>query len=571
MLGIISAMADNGYKLFLLLTTDNIYLQEQTEKRARNSLVNFCVIGERNNIDFYKCALKKPTIIILKKNSQILKNWRNNIASTNYAKENPVVVFDDEADAASLNTRINLHSTSSINSNLKSILSLAKGSIYIQVTATPQAILLQTKESGWRPSFVVYFKPGEKYLGGDFFYSAPPPYCIRFTDEEELDEIRGEDSYITIGLRKSLYAYLITVAHFYLKGIDTCNFVIHPSVRIKDHNTFAKKIGEHLNLLLASIDDENVLKELSDVWSDLQKTKPDIENLEDVFSTIKTLLSEQLIIPIVLNSTTPIDVNYGTGYNIVIGGNTLSRGITLPRLQTIYYCRKSKTPQADTYWQHSRIFGYDRDPGLVRIFIPQTLYQLFSELNSSNRNIINQIHDKGIEGIQVLLPPGINPTRKNVIDKSALSIIAGGVNFFPLYPNEKENIELDSALNEYSEEELSYQVEIEEVISILGKFNETNDNFMSRFINCIRALCDKRPIVKCRLIVRRGRDIGKGTGTLLSQTDRELGDSFSEDIALTLYKIVGSIEKGWQGKPFWIPNIKLPSDICYYDSSGYFI
>ena len=437
MLGVISAMADNGYKLFLLLTTDNIYLQEQTEKRARNSLVNFCVIGERNSIDFYKCALKKPTIIILKKNSRILKNWRNNIASTNYAKENPVVVFDDEADAASLNTRINSHSTSSINSNLKSILSLAKGSIYIQVTATPQAILLQTKESGWKPSFVVYFKPGEKYLGGDFFYSTPPPYCIRFTDEEELGEIRGEDSYITIGLRKSLYAYLITVAQFYLKGIDTCNFVIHPSVRIKDHDTFAKKIGEHLNLLLASIDDENVLKELSDVWSDLQKTKPDIENLEDVFSTIKTLLSEQLIIPIVLNSTTPIDVNYGTGYNIVIGGNTLSRGITLPRLQTIYYCRKSKTPQADTYWQHSRIFGYDRDPGLVRIFIPQTLYQLFSELNSSNRNIINQIHDKGIEGIQVLLPPGINPTRKNVIDKSALSIIAGGVNYFPLYPNEK--------------------------------------------------------------------------------------------------------------------------------------
>lgn len=292
------------------------------------------------------------------------------------------------------------------------------------------------------------------------------------------------------------------------------------------------------------------------MWSDLQKTKPDIENLEDVFSTIKTLLSEQLIIPIVLNSTTPIDVNYGTGYNIVIGGNTLSRGITLPRLQTIYYCRKSKTPQADTYWQHSRIFGYDRDPGLVRIFIPQTLYQLFSELNSSNRNIINQIHDKGIEGIQVLLPPGINPTRKNVIDKSALSIIAGGVNYFPLYPNEKENVELDSALNEYSEEELSYQMEIEEVISILEKFNETNDNFMSRFINCIRALRDKRPIVKCRLIVRRERDIGKGTGTLLSQTDRELGDSFSEDITLTLYKIVGSIEKGWQGKPFWIPNIK---------------
>jgi hypothetical protein len=39
----------------------------------------------------------------------------------------------------------------------------------------------------------------------------------------------------------------------------------------------------------------------------------------------------------------------------------LVRGLTIPKLQTVYYSRTSKAPNADTFWQHSRIFGYDRE------------------------------------------------------------------------------------------------------------------------------------------------------------------------------------------------------------------
>ena len=56
--------------------------------------------------------------------------------------------------------------------------------------------------------------------------------------------------------------------------------------------------------------------------------------------------------------------------------------------------------------------------------------------------------------------------------------------------------------------------------------------------------------------------IAKGTGTLLSPNDRTLGESFPDDIVLTLYKVTG--EKGWNGEKLWIPNIKLPAGRTYY-------
>lgn len=87
-------------------------------------------------------------------------------------------------------------------------------------------------------------------------------------------------------------------------------------------------------------------------------------------------------------STAP---EYSSGSNIIIGGNTLGRGVTFPGLHTIYYTRTSKKPQADTMWQHSRMFGYDRDPGMMKVFIDEPLYKLFADINATNNSIITQI------------------------------------------------------------------------------------------------------------------------------------------------------------------------------------
>ena len=68
----------------------------------------------------------------------------------------------------------------------------------------------------------------------------------------------------------------------------------------------------------------------------------------------------------------------------MIGGNVIGRGLTIPKLQTVYYSRTAKKPNADTFWQHSRIFGYDRDTSLLRLYMPMDVYKFFVSLNQAN-------------------------------------------------------------------------------------------------------------------------------------------------------------------------------------------
>ena len=77
MFGIISAMADVQYKIFILLTTDNADLQRQTYNRAKESLKTFNVLNEKDEFLLNAFTLSKPTIIVLKKNSRILSKWKN--------------------------------------------------------------------------------------------------------------------------------------------------------------------------------------------------------------------------------------------------------------------------------------------------------------------------------------------------------------------------------------------------------------------------------------------------------------------------------------------------------------
>src|SRR5690606_24827592 len=143
----------------------------------------FCICGENDSGLFIENSLVKPVIVVLKKNTKILRLWANVFNSTGFMKGNPLFIVDDEADAASLNTLVNRNGQSSINKYLDSIKNGASSSLYLQVTATPQAILLQTLASGWHPYFSYYFRPGDGYLGGDFFFpTSGKPECIDYLE-----------------------------------------------------------------------------------------------------------------------------------------------------------------------------------------------------------------------------------------------------------------------------------------------------------------------------------------------------------------------------------------------------
>lgn len=577
MMGILTAAADSGFEVFIVITTDSTYLQKQTLERALRFLDTFCVCGEQDDIRFFANEMRKPVVIILKKNVRVLETWKNHLASSRFLHGRPVFIADDEGDAASLNTKINKNSPpSAINRKISEIKRLSNSSFYLQTTATPQSLFLQEEESGHRPESVYYLKPGIGYLGGDFFYGTNTttserqiPDVIKITDEEELSDLREDEVHIPEGMQKAITSFLISAAHIHITSSrSSCNFLIHPSVKISDHEIIAERIGGALNNLLQSVRDDDQFKhDLKEAWEDLRRTKSDISDFERCYELISELLENEEITISIMNSKATADaVNFDIGTNIVVGGNSLGRGVTFPNLQTTYYCRKSGRPNADTFWQHCRAFGYNRDPGLARIFLPASLFKLFSELSQANNAIIEYIKQNGLDGLHLVYPKNIRPTRKNVVNKEKLGTISGGVNYFPSFPTDGNTRELDSILQDYPSENEYKIVDIGIIKNIVKycKAESPNDWPNETYLGCIESLQNKDPS-KSILIVRRNRRITKNTGTLLSPNDRELGDQFPKKVVLTMYRVDGHKSRGWDGNPLWIPNIKFPKDKFFYN------
>lgn len=551
MFGIICKAADLGFPVFVILTTDNVVLQQQTLDRVKADLEGFCICGENDAGEFADNSLIQPAIIVLKKNVRVLKLWANILNSTGFMKGNPLFVIDDEADAASLNTLVNRDRQSSINKYLDSIKNGASSSLYLQVTGTPQAIFLQTVASGWHPLFTYYFQPGSAYLGGDFFFpNNEIPNCVSF-----LETIQDPT-------REVVMRHLVVSAQILVSGGKVSNCLFHPSVRVSAHQKFETEISKEILWCSENLNGD-FKEKMQAIYQDINPQKSAKVSFEDVFSKVSELLQDKQIDVLVMNGKSDIDSSeYESGCNFVIGGNTLGRGVTFPGLQTIYYTRTSKKPQADTMWQHSRMFGYDRDPGLMMVYIDENLYKLFSDINATNNSIISQV-ERGIEDVKIYYPEGLNPTRKNVLDNDHVEILSGGTNYYPFYPDNDSIEGISALLESFTDEEPYYQVSLRLLKEVLSHVIASPDFKIKAFQSVIDTILAETPTGQGILIVRRGRNVAQGTGALLSPNDWQLGASFQDKVVLTMYQVTGT--KGWGGKQLWVPNIKLPSNTMYYD------
>lgn len=551
MFGIICKAADLGFPVFVILTTDNVVLQQQTLDRVKADLEGFCICGENDAGEFADNSLIQPAIIVLKKNVRVLRLWANILNSTGFMKGNPLFVIDDEADAASLNTLVNRDRQSSINKYLDSIKNGASSSLYLQVTGTPQAIFLQTVASGWHPLFTYYFQPGSAYLGGDFFFpNNEIPNCVSF-----LETIQEPT-------REVVMRHLVVSAQILASGGKVSNCLFHPSVRVSAHQKFETEISKEILWCSENLNGD-FKEKMQAIYQDINPQKSAKVSFEDVFSKVSELLQDKQIDVLVMNGKSDIDSSeYESGCNFVIGGNTLGRGVTFPGLQTIYYTRTSKKPQADTMWQHSRMFGYDRDPGLMMVYIDENLYKLFSDINATNNSIISQV-ERGIEDVKIYYPEGLNPTRKNVLDNDHVEILSGGTNYYPFYPDNDSIEGISALLESFTDEEPYYQVSLRLLKEVLSHVIASPDFKIKAFQSVIDTILAETPTGQGILIVRRGRNVAQGTGALLSPNDWQLGASFQDKVVLTMYQVTGT--KGWGGKQLWVPNIKLPSNTMYYD------
>ena len=560
--GIICKATDLGFPAFILLTTDNVSLYQQTLDRVKFDLPQYCICGESDDMLFLQNTLVNPAIVVLKKNTRVLKKWSDVFGSTSFMNGNPLFIIDDEADAASLNTNVNKNTSyrSAINKHLTNIKEGASSSIYLQVTGTPQALYLQTQVSGWHPLFTYYFKPGSDYLGGDFFFPRNEiPQCISIIDNRSNIELAVVIRHLSVSSIISSNEGMVS------------NCLIHTSHKQDKHDEMASKIRGVLNWCIEHIDDEFkiLLKREYEQIEPMKNLKCDFDKF---YSRACDLLKLSAVRVYIMNGLHITNVNeYKTGFNIIVGGNTLGRGVTFPALNTVYYSRTSTNPQADTMWQHSRMFGYDRDPGLAKVYIGYNLYKLFSDINATNNAIIAQV-EAGIDNVQVFYPDGLNPTRGAVLDNKHVSVISGGTNYFPREPDNTSIERIDNLLDEYSDQEKFYTVDLDVLHELLSCIICEDGFYLKSFISCLDALRASKSCDKGILIVRRHRNLSKGTGAMLSSDDQSLANTFNDKPVLIMYKVSGCNRNGgmeWGGRQIWIPNIKLPSNVVYYNIDDY--
>ena len=410
---------------------------------------------------------------------------------------------------------------------------------------------MQTVVSGWHPYFKYYFEPGNSYLGGDFFF----PTNRKAESICYLKDIDKPTQAVVI-------RHLTVSGHISATGGTVSNCLFHPSVRQNVHSQYAEEVQKIL-IWCQEYKDTELKDKLEKEYDVIRPKKTAKLPFVKFYEAVIDILCNNKIKVLIMNGKYEINSSeYTDGFNIIIGGNTLGRGVTFPGLHTIYYTRTSKKPQADTMWQHSRMFGYDRDPGLMQVFIDENLYKLFSDINATNNSIISQI-ESGSDNIKIYYPKGLNPTRKSVVDNKKVSIIAGGVNYYPFNPENNSIERLDKLLEPFDEKETPYQVNLRLMIEIFSCIKSENDFKLAGFIGALQAMLADKPTAQGILIVRRNRDISKGTGAMLSPNDWSLGASYTDKTVLTMYKVTGT--KGWLGRQIWIPNIKLPDSVVFYN------
>src|SRR2546425_926220 len=146
--------ADNGFQCILILTTDNDPLYDQTLERVHAGLRGLSVLGKRDWRDAARFARQlrtPPFVVVCSKNGNMLQSLLDAFRNAR-AKGLSVLIIDDEADQASLNTFTSTRTgqVSRINRVITDLRNYFPVNTYLQVTATPQALFLQRPDHRYR-------------------------------------------------------------------------------------------------------------------------------------------------------------------------------------------------------------------------------------------------------------------------------------------------------------------------------------------------------------------------------------------------------------------------------------
>jgi len=339
------------------------------------------------------------------------------------------LLIDDEADQASQNAGARKRKITPTYAAISSLRDLDSRNILLSYTATPQAVLLTERNGRLRPNYCVTVEPRTNYFGletavGDTFGS----------NRVEVDDWLLKPTQMTASpksLRDAIIRFACTgwvrfysPETFYSAGalsgevldrqMKSLQMLVHESGSVKEH----KKVYEFVNWELERLVEGLVnaisgsltpgqINDLAEEWqtgmegvrqaadADLRAAiSPTVDN--KFFKQILSLLDDSTVL--VVNSDPerpgpaddiPIedDVWVQSKMWVLIGGDILGRGLTIPQLTTTYFLRHAKSPNFDTVSQQMRFCGYRSNYSqFTHIFAQgQTLgiFEVMNEIDST--------------------------------------------------------------------------------------------------------------------------------------------------------------------------------------------
>jgi hypothetical protein len=454
--GVISLARDNGFAVVVVISGISNPLLAQGQRRLKKDLAAASPSGwtfldpadnlqgpdhvereltrvKANWLDpATPQAYKETAVVVVLKNYNRIRDLADAMGRVDLAGVR-VLVVDDEADQASLNTLVRRGRESSTYANLKALRSALPNHFYLQYTATPQAPLLIAIDDALAPDYVRVLEPGDGYTGGEVYFggeSASP--LVHVIDAADLQAAGNPSGPPPTGLRHALQLFLIGAAHVVAGGRpETRSMLVHPSRGTADQGTFATWIRDMKDTWhdriqhAADVDPTKLRDEFQVAWTDLSSTFPDLVDFDSCWNALGFVLNNLDVTEVNTRvGQTPVIHWMPTKFYILVGGQAIDRGFTVEGLTVTYMPRGAGMSMADTIQQRARFFGYKaRYLGLCRVFLEPDVRDAFVNYVHHERDMIQSLRaiQDGSDTLKqwrrrFYLDPSMRPTRASVID-----------------------------------------------------------------------------------------------------------------------------------------------------------
>lgn len=448
---VICKAADAGYKVIILLAGITNSLRRQTQDRINEAFIgrraskNRQLMSERVGVgkigpspivphagtflegDFSASALQtaigysitgleKPIIFVCKKNVSTLRNLLEyfKAADSENRLDLPLLLLDDEADNASINTKAEKKEITAINSGIREILRKFNRSSYLGYTATPFANIFidpdDTTDFGsddlFPANYIRTLEAPSNYMGADKIFGYESEFYDRMVvpidDFEETLPLKHKNHHpvdeLPASLRRAVIHFIMikTIRVLRGDGSKNCTMMINVSrfnsVQTAIEGSVYELINEiskdlRVNATASKPTSSSVLHEFErEYYSEFVNKIPNETYPYPAWHELKNHLLKGWSVEVstvnMSGGVLDYDAHKESGLTVIaIGGLALSRGLTLEGLCVTYILRNAGA--YDTLMQMGRWFGYRPNyEDLCRLYLHEEAidhYQATSE------------------------------------------------------------------------------------------------------------------------------------------------------------------------------------------------